>query len=44
MCKQTFSVAKSICEYSLIQREIVKGKSIQHLHESKSVTEVICLL
>ena len=31
-CKKTFSVAKSICESSLIQCEIVTGQSIQHLH------------
>ena len=40
-CKKTFSVAKSICESSLIQREIVTGQSIQHLYVSKSVTKVI---
>ena len=42
--KKTFSVAKSICESSLIQREIVTGQSIQHLHVSKRVTKVICFL
>ena len=42
--QKTFSVAKSICESSLIQREIVLGQSIQHLHVSKSITKVICFL
>ena len=30
--------SKTICESSLIQREIVTGQSIQHLHVSESVT------
>ena len=34
--QKTFSVAKSICESFLIQREIVTGQSIQHLHVSES--------
>ena len=34
--QKTFSVAKSICESSLIQCEIVTGQSIQHLHVSES--------
>ena len=42
--QKTFSVAKSICESSLVQREIVTGQSIQHLHVSESVTKVICFL
>ena len=29
--EKTFFVAKSICESSLIQREIITGQSIQHL-------------
>ena len=37
--QKTFSAAKSICESSLIQREIVSGQSIQQLHVSKSVTK-----
>ena len=42
--QKKFSAAKSICESSLIQREIVSGQSIPHLYVSKSVTKVICFL